>query len=69
MVIRILLQLARELKLEVVAEGVERRDQAAFLANAGCRFVQGYHIARPMPAEELCGWLDAAPAANPSLAP
>jgi EAL domain-containing protein (putative c-di-GMP-specific phosphodiesterase class I) len=38
---------------DVVAEGVEDAAQARHLLEAGCRLAQGYHFARPMPAEEV----------------
>jgi len=41
----------------VVAEGVETRAQGLRLIELGCRNVQGYGIARPMPAAELPGWM------------
>jgi EAL domain-containing protein (putative c-di-GMP-specific phosphodiesterase class I) len=56
-VIRTLLQLARKLKIRVVAEGVEQQDQQAFLADAGCELMQGYHFVRPMPGDKLLEWL------------
>lgn len=45
--------LARRLGLEVVAEGVETREQLVYLRLAGCDFAQGYHFSRPMTATQL----------------
>ncbi len=52
------LYLARQLGIEVVAEGVEDQADWDFLRNAGCDLAQGYFIARPMPAAELPGWIE-----------
>jgi diguanylate cyclase (GGDEF)-like protein/PAS domain S-box-containing protein len=49
--------LARGLGLEVVAEGVERPSQLAFLRDQGCASYQGYLACRPMPVEEFERWL------------
>jgi len=43
------LDLARGLNVEVVAEGVERHDQARMLQELGCPFGQGYCFTRPLP--------------------
>jgi diguanylate cyclase (GGDEF)-like protein/PAS domain S-box-containing protein len=45
--------MGRSLGLAVVAEGVERREQASLLATMGCQQVQGYLYARPMGADQL----------------
>ncbi|MFG5408805.1 EAL domain-containing protein [Piscinibacter sakaiensis] len=52
-----IIQLAHALRLEVVAEGVETEAQWRTLQRAGCDVVQGYHIGRPMPADELRRWM------------
>ncbi len=52
------LHLARELKMQVVAEGVEDRADWDFLRQSECDTAQGYFIARPMPADQLPQWLD-----------
>jgi EAL domain-containing protein (putative c-di-GMP-specific phosphodiesterase class I) len=52
------LQLAHQLGMEVVAEGVEDRDDWNFLRRSGCDLAQGYFIGRPMPAAELPAWID-----------
>ncbi len=51
------LSLARQLKMEVVAEGVEDPEDWALLAQTGCPLAQGYFIARPMPAADLPAWM------------
>lgn len=44
-----MIQLAHKLKLEVVAEGVETKDQYEFLRLHGCDIIQGYLISKPIP--------------------
>jgi diguanylate cyclase (GGDEF)-like protein/PAS domain S-box-containing protein len=48
--------LGHTLGLKVVAEGVELEGEAALLREASCDELQGYLIARPMPAAELVEW-------------
>lgn len=50
---RALVNLAHELELRVIAEGVERREQLEFLREAGCEWIQGFLLSKPMTAEEL----------------
>jgi diguanylate cyclase (GGDEF)-like protein len=52
-----IVQLARSLRLKVVAEGVETRAQAEFVHKTGCEFVQGYYFAKPMHADAIPGLL------------
>jgi diguanylate cyclase (GGDEF)-like protein/PAS domain S-box-containing protein len=49
--------LARGLGLDVVAEGVEKQSQLAFLESQGCSGCQGYLICPPLPADEFEAWL------------
>ena len=59
--------LARSLRLGVVAEGVEAREQVEFLSDNGCDRCQGYLLAKPMPLAELRRWLAGEP--QPGTAP
>lgn len=52
------LQLARNMNLEVVAEGVEDSRTMQYLADAGCGQAQGYHISKPINPEHFIQWLD-----------
>jgi EAL domain-containing protein (putative c-di-GMP-specific phosphodiesterase class I) len=45
--------LASALDLDVVGEGVESADQARLLAEHGCHVAQGYHLAVPLPADQI----------------
>jgi diguanylate cyclase (GGDEF)-like protein len=51
-IVRAVIGLARGLDLPVVAEGVESKDQRAFLAAESCDNLQGYLIGRPRPIED-----------------
>jgi EAL domain-containing protein (putative c-di-GMP-specific phosphodiesterase class I) len=46
-------QLAHSIGMEVVAEGVETREQVEFLKESGCDVLQGYYFSRPLPPEEI----------------
>ena len=48
-----IIALARTLRLEALAEGVETAEQLAFLREQGCDTYQGYLFSRPVPAEEF----------------
>lgn len=52
-----ILLMAERLGVRVIAEGVETEEQLAFLRDAGCDFLQGYLLARPMPEGELIRFL------------
>jgi predicted signal transduction protein with EAL and GGDEF domain len=56
-IVRSTVELAHNLGLRVVAEGVEDGATQELLARLGCDQAQGYHISRPLPASELTDWL------------
>ncbi len=57
-IVRMIINLGRELKLEVIAEGVETLEQLQFLQSVQCDAVQGYFFSKPLPANELAGSID-----------
>jgi diguanylate cyclase len=52
-IVQSLLDLARAMGLRVVAEGVENEEIGQRLKDLGCRFAQGYHYGRPIPAADV----------------
>ncbi|KQY09684.1 hypothetical protein ASD37_04630 [Mycobacterium sp. Root135] len=56
-VVRAVVDLAHELGMTVVAEGVENEDTATMLGNYGCDVAQGFHFSRPLAGADLCGLL------------
>ncbi|WP_318437158.1 EAL domain-containing protein [Photobacterium leiognathi] len=48
-----IINLGKSLKMSVVAEGIETRQQATLLSNLNCDYIQGFHFYRPMPKHEL----------------
>lgn len=57
LVVTAAVQLVHGLGAKVVAEGIERPEQAAAATSAGCDYLQGFLVARPAPASELMrGW-------------
>ena len=60
-IVRSTIELGHNLGLKVVAEGVESQDSWDRLKNMGCDSAQGYFMSRPIPAEELLGWIKESP--------
>ena len=52
-IVRAIIQMAKSLNLKVIAEGVEDAAALERLRELGCQEVQGYYLARPMPATAL----------------
>ena len=49
--------IGQSLNLTVVAEGIETKEQFEMLRKIHCRVIQGYFFSRPLPAEEIPGWM------------
>jgi len=68
-IVRSTVDLGRNLGLRVVAEGVEDQTTWHELAALGCDAIQGYHVSRPVPADDLTSWLKHQQAATPHPGP
>jgi EAL domain-containing protein (putative c-di-GMP-specific phosphodiesterase class I) len=56
-IVRTIIELARVLEMDVVAEGIETGEQYRLLREMGCRYGQGYLFSRPLPAEDVSALL------------
>ena len=56
-IIRSIVDLGRNLALDVVAEGVETQTAWQWVEQLGCHYAQGYLVSRPMPPDDLLDWL------------
>ena len=54
-IVRAIVALARSLGLEIIAEGVETKEQLAFINELTCERAQGFHFSRPIPPEQIPG--------------
>lgn len=52
-IVRYTIQMTQAIGLDLVAEGVETKDQAEFLSDCGCDIAQGFYYAKPMPLEDF----------------
>lgn len=66
-IVRAIIQLARSLNLRTIAEGVENEHLVTFLHLQYCDEGQGYHFAKPMPADEFARYLSASAQQESSL--
>jgi diguanylate cyclase (GGDEF)-like protein len=57
-IVRATIELAHNLGIEVLAEGIESQEAMHWLAEMGCERVQGFLISRPMPAETFSLWVN-----------
>ena len=56
--IRAVISMARDLEMNVVAEGVETKEQSDFLTEHGCQYVQGYYFSRPLDPEQFNEYIE-----------
>jgi diguanylate cyclase len=66
-IVRSMIELGHNLDLRVVAEGVETDAVLGILRTFGCDLVQGFLLARPMPSDQIAGWIN--PPASQRSAP
>ncbi len=52
-ILQTIIELAKKLKMNVVAEGVETEEQVKMLSNMGCDVIQGFYYSKPLPVEDF----------------
>jgi EAL domain-containing protein (putative c-di-GMP-specific phosphodiesterase class I) len=52
-IIKLVTDLAKSLNMKVVAEGVETEEQARYLQEIQCDYLQGFYYSKPIPVEEF----------------
>ena len=57
-IVRATIELGKQLGLRVTAEGVETVAELRALASMGCHEIQGYYLAKPMPAADVVSWIE-----------
>jgi EAL domain-containing protein (putative c-di-GMP-specific phosphodiesterase class I) len=68
-IVKSTIELARNLGLRTVAEGIEDAATLERLVELGVELAQGYHLSRPLPAAELLCWWDAHTRSTPVVFP
>lgn len=57
-IVEAIILMAHRLRIKVVAEGVETKDQAKLLKEMGCDIIQGYYYSKPLAANELSDFIE-----------
>jgi len=60
-IVRSIISLGHQFKLQVIAEGVETLEQLDFLRARGCDEIQGYYYSHPLPVEEFVMFINGNP--------
>ena len=55
--VKSIISLGKNLGMEIIAEGIEQPEEAKILKKLGCDKAQGYHFARPMPENDIVGFI------------
>ena len=58
-VLRNIITMCKDLKMDVVTEGIETKEQVNFVISCGCQIAQGFFYAKPMPVSEFYEFADA----------
>ncbi len=56
-IVKAVVQMAKDLKMDMVSEGVETSRQLEFLKSIGCDKIQGYYFSKPLPVDEFSQWI------------
>jgi EAL domain-containing protein (putative c-di-GMP-specific phosphodiesterase class I) len=56
-IVKSIMQLADQLQMITVAEGVENKEQKACLLDLGCQYMQGFYFSKPLSSKDLVAWM------------
>lgn len=56
--LRLLIHMMEQLGFQIIAEGVETKEEAELLKNAGCHYAQGYYYAEPLPVDKFFEFME-----------
>ena len=56
-IVSTIVAMAKTLKIKIIAEGAETREQVEMLSSLGCDYIQGYHFSKPLPEPEFTQYL------------
>ena len=57
--IKILVEMSKTLKMNVLTEGAETKEQVDFLNSIGCDYIQGYYYSKPLPLASFISFVEA----------
>jgi EAL domain-containing protein (putative c-di-GMP-specific phosphodiesterase class I) len=52
-IVKAIIFISKSMKLQVIAEGIEQKEQFDLLKELGCHYMQGYYVSRPLPADKI----------------
>jgi EAL domain-containing protein (putative c-di-GMP-specific phosphodiesterase class I) len=55
--VKTIIAMGENMKMSILAEGIETKEQLDFLKSLGCQFGQGYYFSKPLPADQCYEFL------------
>ena len=52
------IEMMKEMKKEIVVEGIETNEMLKVFSDYHCDFIQGFYFSKPLPVNDFCSWVD-----------